>query len=276
MQLRTKTTATLGWILVGSLSVSGLQNEQDSQLRNRMATEDPDAIRNKLQDELHKNSVLKKKLSLYEPKSQTRTQRVLISGLADSYAEVQDEIADLLIQTYTSAPSDSPPFDTLDSALQAVEFKVMDGEPIQVKGYPFLYVGSVGASLNKEDLVENNITHIVNWSGTARCNVFDDIEYKCVFGIHGADMASPDNVEQLSDAVEFMENARKSGGSVMSHCWYGRNRSVTALVAYLMKYAGMSIDDATDLVAVTRPQADPYIEALESYEAQYLNTDVKV
>ncbi len=42
------------------------------------------------------------------------------------------------------------------------------------------------------------------------------------------------------------------GPSVMSHCWYGRNRSVTLLVAYLMKYAGMSINEATRLHSLLR------------------------
>jgi hypothetical protein len=37
-----------------------------------------------------------------------------------------------------------------------------------------------------------------------------------------------------------------------------------------MKYAGMDINEATDLIAETRPEADPYVEALELYKKIYL------
>ena len=43
-------------------------------------------------------------------------------------------------------------------------------------------------------------------------------------------------MKKLDDAVEFVEQARLAGGSAMSHCWHGANRSVTLLVAYLVKY----------------------------------------
>ncbi|KAL7520826.1 hypothetical protein ACHAWX_005529, partial [Stephanocyclus meneghinianus] len=128
-----------------------------------------------------------------------------------------------------------------------------------------------GASLNRESLLEQNITHVVNWSNSARCNVIDGVEYLCVRGIRvRKDMSRPESVEKLSNAVEFVERVRLAGGKVMSHCWYGKNRSVTLLVAYLMKYAEMEIEEATNLVAQTRPVADPHVEALEVYRDKYL------
>ncbi|KAL7524306.1 hypothetical protein ACHAXR_000514, partial [Thalassiosira sp. AJA248-18] len=86
-----------------------------------------------------------------------------------------------------------------------------DGEPIQVNGHDFLFVGSVGASLNLESLKKNGITHVINWSSSARCNVFDDIEYLCISGVRDLrDMAN--HLADLDRAVEFIESARKSGG----------------------------------------------------------------
>ena len=78
-------------------------------------------------------------------------------------------------------------------------------------------------------------------------------------------MGQPIGVKKIAASVEFIEQARLAGGSVISHCWYGRNRSVTLLVASLIQYAGMSINEATRtrtrLIAETRPrpQADPYM-----------------
>ena len=79
------------------------------------------------------------------------------------------------------------------------------------------------------------------------------------------------HVDQVDQAVEFIESARKSGGRAMSHCWHGMNRSVTVLVAYLMKYESMTAEEANDLIKQTRPQADPYWEALTKYSEDYLS-----
>lgn len=207
---------------------------------------------------------------LYEPKS--RSDYVLMRDLAQSSPQVKNEVIHLIIDEYVSTSSPDKLSEKLDSAFEAIDFMYTDGEPVQVKGFPFLYVGSVGASLNGKSLIAHNITHVVNWSSTARCNVFDGIEYHCIEGLRGkADMSRMKNVKKLRDAVEFVEMARIAGGNVMSHCWYGRNRSVTLLVAYLMKYAGMGIDEATALIAETRPQADPYVGALALYKKYYLD-----
>jgi hypothetical protein len=39
-----------------------------------------------------------------------------------------------------------------------------------------------------------------------------------------------------------------------------------------MKYEGMTTADATDLIKKSRPQADPYLEALQEYSNIYLTT----
>lgn len=73
------------------------------------------------------------------------------------------------------------------------------------------------------------------------------------------------HLADLDKAVDFVESVRKSGGRVLSHCWYGKNRSVTLLVAYLMKYEGMGAAEANNLIKQTRPQANPYWDSLEEY-----------
>ncbi|KAL7477329.1 hypothetical protein ACHAW6_003135 [Cyclotella cf. meneghiniana] len=217
---------------------------------------------------------LKKKLSVHQPVKSSNAQQMLLSRLAKSSNYVKEEVVTLIINEYTSPDSPDKKDTTLGSALEAIYFKETDGDPVPVNTFPFLFVGSVGASLNKDSLLRHNITHVVNWSNSARCYVVEGIEYLCLHGIRSReDMSRLESVDKLSDAVEFVERARLAGGKVMSHCWYGRNRSVTLLVAYLMKYAGMEINEATDLIAETRPEADPYVEALELYQKRYLFKD---
>ncbi|KAL7529619.1 hypothetical protein ACHAXR_003918 [Thalassiosira sp. AJA248-18] len=118
--------------------------------------------------------------------------------------------------------------------------------------------------MNQESLHKNGITHIINWSNTARCNLFQDIDYLCIDGVRGhSGMRS--HMADLDKAVDFVESARKGGGRVLSHCWYGKNRSVTLLVAYLMKYEGMGAEEANNLIKQTRPQAKPYWDSLKEY-----------
>jgi predicted protein tyrosine phosphatase len=128
---------------------------------------------------------------------------------------------------------------------------------------------SSGAAVNYKTIQENKISHVINWSSSAQCNAFNDIEYMCITGISGR-FGMLHDLAQLDKAVEFVEAARKSGGRVLSHCWHGRNRSVTTLVAYLMKYEGMTAKQANNLIKQTRPQADPYFDVLAAWSKQYL------
>ena len=104
---------------------------------------------------------------------------------------------------------------------------------------------NTGESRNHASIKKDGITHIINWSNTAKCNLFKDFEYLCVSGVLG-ESEMKTHLSDLDYAVEFIESARKAGGKVLVHCWYGLNRSVTNLVAYLMKYEGMNASDACD------------------------------
>ena len=53
------------------------------------------------------------------------------------------------------------------------------------------------------------------------------------------------------------------------------NYSVTLLVAYLMKYEGMTAAEANDLIKKSRPQAEPYWGALQEYSNNYLSGSSK-
>jgi hypothetical protein len=81
----------------------------------------------------------------------------------------------------------------------------------------------VGASLNHKALQDKGITNVINWSSTARCHVFDDIEYMCIEGIRGGSEMQG-HTDELAKAVDYVESVRLAGGKAMSHCWYGKNR----------------------------------------------------
>ena len=43
------------------------------------------------------------------------------------------------------------------------------------------------------------------------------------------DMKTDANLDALDEAVEYVESIRISGGKVLSHCWYGKNRRYVIL-----------------------------------------------
>lgn len=164
--------------------------------------------------------------------------------------------------------------DRLENAIDAIQISETDSEPVQVRGHPFLFVGSVESVQNQEALHRNGITHIIGWSPTARCNDFDEIHYLCIPNIlQYNDLL--DNIDVLDQAVEYIEAARLAGGRAMSHCWYGRERSVTLFVAYMMKYEGLDSAAALQLIQKARPPAASYLDVIGHYKQLVLKQQKK-
>ena len=100
--------------------------------------------------------------------------------------------------------------------------------------------------------------------GPVRCTLFDSIEYMCITDV-SANEGMRSYLEDLDKHVDALDSIIKSEGRVLVHCWYGKNRSVTHLIAYLMKYEEMTAVEANYLIKETRPQAKPYWDVLEDY-----------
>ena len=69
--------------------------------------------------------------------------RTLLSFLGRSlYA--RDEVINLIVNEYTAKPVNETASVWLDSAIEAIKLSESDGEPVQIQGHDFLFVGSVG------------------------------------------------------------------------------------------------------------------------------------
>ncbi|XP_057291386.1 uncharacterized protein LOC130614019 isoform X3 [Hydractinia symbiolongicarpus] len=138
------------------------------------------------------------------------------------------------------------------------EFFVFDASPDKnlhkvCKG---LFIGSQDASANLEELQASGITHILNVA------VYTENHYPKLFtykNVSMYDVPSYDISEHFEDCSKFIENAITSNGSVLCHCNAGISRSSTVIMAYLMKYKNMTLDDALELVQKARPIAMPNI-----------------
>ncbi|GLT99787.1 hypothetical protein SLE2022_172030 [Rubroshorea leprosula] len=112
-----------------------------------------------------------------------------------------------------------------------------DNVPCQIE--EGLFLGSIAAANNKNALKSSNITHILTVAGSLRPAHTNDFVYKVIPVLDKEDT----NITQ--------------------------SRSVTIVVAYLMKKRGMSPSQASEYVKSKRPQAAPnsgFLSQLQEFE----------
>lgn len=95
-----------------------------------------------------------------------------------------------------------------------------------------LYLGSETVSANLELLKKNGITHILNCAG-AICKVYhpEHFQYRVLYLLDGRE---EDITCLFYDVIDWIENARNSGGRVFIHCQQGVSRSSAMAICYLM------------------------------------------
>ncbi|XP_021905056.1 dual specificity protein phosphatase 1-like [Carica papaya] len=127
-----------------------------------------------------------------------------------------------------------------------------DNIPCQIE--EGLFLGSIGAARNKVALKSSKINHILTVANALQPAFPNEFLYKIIPVMDKEDT----NLRQYFDeCFNFMDKAKSEGGGVLVHCMVGRSRSVTIVVAYLMKEYGMSLSQALEHVKRKRPVAAP-------------------
>lgn len=88
------------------------------------------------------------------------------------------------------------------------------------------------------------------------------------------DVPSADLATHFEAVTEYIEGARLAGRPVLVHCVAGVSRSVSVILAYLVRYQKMTLDDAFKHVKAQRPCALPNIgfwDQLFEWEVRFLN-----
>ncbi|KAG8238854.1 hypothetical protein J437_LFUL018679 [Ladona fulva] len=115
-------------------------------------------------------------------------------------------------------------------------------------------------ALDIKTLKNIGITHVLNASeGSETYKGFVNtgasyyssagIKYK---GFPAYDNLSYDLSQHFSDAAEFIDDALKSHGKVLVHCYMGVSRSATLVLAFLMIKRAMTAQDAIKIVRSKR------------------------
>lgn len=149
-------------------------------------------------------------------------------------------------------------------AIYAAKYAKEDNMPCQIE--EGLFLGSVGVACNKDVLKSFNVTHILIVAKSLEPAYPNDFVYKKIEVLDSPDT----NLEQhFDECFNFIDEAKRQGGGVLVHCFAGRSRSVTIVVAYLMKKHHLSLSQALDLVRSKRPQVSPnqgFLFQLQNFE----------
>ncbi|XP_048401789.1 dual specificity protein phosphatase 8-like isoform X2 [Stegostoma tigrinum] len=120
---------------------------------------------------------------------------------------------------------------------------------------PHLYLGSQKDVLNKDLMVQNGITYVLNASNS--CPKPDFISESHFMRIPVNDNYCEKLLPWLDESVVFIDKAKVSNCRVLVHCLAGISRSATVAIAYIMKTMGLSSDDAYRFVKDRRPSISP-------------------
>ena len=146
--------------------------------------------------------------------------------------------------------------------------KILKDDYLPIEIMPHLYLGSIGCASNDVQLQKCKITHIVVCAKDIK-NFFPN-KYKYIsFDILDSEKA--DIKQFFNESNKFIDDALKNNGNVLVHCHAGVSRSVTILMAYIMKSQKMSYDKVFSLVQSKRDKIKPnegFIKQLKEYEKE--------
>jgi protein-tyrosine phosphatase len=141
---------------------------------------------------------------------------------------------------------------------------------------PGIFVGGERAASNKQLLLDNHITHVINLSGITTNNYYTDtFQYFTVF-------MYDNDFEELPlafwDAVTFLKKAMDVGGTTLVHCRRGICRSAALVAAFLNSEKALPLDSAIALIKSKRPivNINPgFLDQLYSHEKATLKRKSK-
>ena len=132
---------------------------------------------------------------------------------------------------------------------------------------PNLWLGNIYDAHNLEGMRRNDINSVLTViRGVPPGFPESDLRYLC---IDAMDVDWEDLESKFQESNGFISQEIDDGRSVLVHCVQGKSRSATLVAAYLMRYHGMTAQEAIDHIHSKRPLADPnpgFRRQLQSYE----------
>lgn len=137
--------------------------------------------------------------------------------------------------------------------------KSFDADEIE----PNLFLGSLDAAINEEELQKNNINVLLSVGMKLPNLKLTDYEW----------FETPDTPDAKIDeffdkGIEFIEKNLEAGNRILVHCFVGISRSATIVAAYLIKKYKISVKEAVERMRRCRQTVNPnegFILQLENF-----------
>ncbi|KAL6074413.1 Dual specificity protein phosphatase 16 [Balamuthia mandrillaris] len=146
----------------------------------------------------------------------------------------------------------------------------MGGKPSHILGTTFIQGGS-DVLRDGEWFRSNGVTDVVSI-----CDVYPDrsiISEERNIWIDLYDVESTNLLDHFERTTRFIHKARASGGCVYVHCAAGISRSSTISSAYLMCWLELTMEEALQVLKLSRPAVSPnrgFREQLKRFETSEL------
>jgi protein-tyrosine phosphatase len=159
-------------------------------------------------------------------------------------------------------------FDKLYPAIRYVHETVNDNDWFS-EITPGIWLGGAPTyDRDYEFILSKGINAVVN----IRAERHDDLDFYEKHGISYIQLQVWDvtvpSPEIIAEGVDFMEEARNEGRTILVHCAKGRGRSAVLMASYYMRHDDLSFDQAVELMKNNRPlvkQEDRHRKAAEAY-----------
>lgn len=116
-------------------------------------------------------------------------------------------------------------------------------------------IGCETEAADEEQLIKSGITHVL---------IVRPLQIKPYTRLKDARIPwhDEDNLQRLDEALDFIDNAIKNGGTVGVFCGQGMERSPLTVFAYLHKRCGLGLEEALNLVKSKRTISDIHLDWL--------------
>eukprot|EP00747_Dinoflagellata_sp_TGD_P032543 gnl/TRDRNA2_/TRDRNA2_136062_c0_seq3.p1 gnl/TRDRNA2_/TRDRNA2_136062_c0~~gnl/TRDRNA2_/TRDRNA2_136062_c0_seq3.p1 ORF type:complete len:301 (-),score=38.41 gnl/TRDRNA2_/TRDRNA2_136062_c0_seq3:231-1133(-) len=126
----------------------------------------------------------------------------------------------------------------------------------------WIWIGGTDAARNCARLRQHNIKYVLNCTQTRNNGGINNFHEKdpnfTYLRLAMADNATETLAAHWDAAMDFLDKVRiREDGSVLVHCQQGVSRSVSMVIAYMMKYFRWQYDDALAHIQAVRSVAGP-------------------
>lgn len=186
-------------------------------------------------------------------------------GKGPSTPVLQNRPSSLVLQLQgLSVESDSESSESDDSRPSS---PAVSRVPMPFEILPHLYLSCRKGASNRQSLEMNNISRVLNV--TTEASEYQHMDGFTYHQIAVEDKHEVNMLECLPRAFAFIENAKAANEKILVHCHAGMSRSVTVVLAYLMKFEGFTLNNAYDYVKQKKSNISPnfsFMEQLVQFE----------